>query len=105
MANYQYIKMILEQRKYFIEQNRKCHIRFIGLFGSQNYGLDDETQSNNRRTNVYLTAFGKTMTIAQWSRYTGINNASIEYRHQSKYFNTDEEIIFGKNLIYYKGEL
>lgn len=34
MANYQYIKMILEQRKYFIEQNRKCHICFIGLFGS-----------------------------------------------------------------------
>lgn len=66
---------------------------------------DDETQSNNRRTNIYLTAFGKTMTIAQWSRYTGINKASIEYRHQSKYFNTDEEIIFGKNLIYYKGEL
>ena len=66
---------------------------------------DDETQSNNRRTNIYLTAFGKTMTIAQWSRYTGINKASIEYRYQSKYFNTDEEIIFGKNLIYYKGEL
>lgn len=43
MANYQYIKMILEQRKYFIEQNRKCHICFIGLFGSQNYGLDDGT--------------------------------------------------------------
>lgn len=43
MANYQYIKMVLEQRKYFIEQNRKCHICFIGLFGSQNYGLDDKT--------------------------------------------------------------
>lgn len=43
MANYQYIKMILEQRKYFIEGNRKCHICFISLFGSQNYGLDDET--------------------------------------------------------------
>lgn len=43
MANYQYIKMVLEQRKSFIEQNRKCHICFIGLFGSQNYGLDDET--------------------------------------------------------------
>lgn len=43
MSNYQYIKMILEQRKYFIEGNRKCHICFIGLFGSQNYGLDDET--------------------------------------------------------------
>lgn len=43
MANYQYIKMILEKRKYFIEGNRKCHICFIGLFGSQNYGLDDGT--------------------------------------------------------------
>lgn len=43
MANYQYIKMILEQRKYFIEGNRRCHICFIGLFGSQNYGLDDGT--------------------------------------------------------------
>lgn len=43
MANYQYIKMVLEQRKFFIEHNRKCHICFIGLFGSQNYGLDDET--------------------------------------------------------------
>lgn len=43
MANYQYIKLVLEQRKSFIERNRKCHICFIGLFGSQNYGLDDET--------------------------------------------------------------
>ncbi len=42
MANYPYIKMILEQRKAFIEQNRKCHVCFIGLFGSQNYGLDDK---------------------------------------------------------------
>lgn len=31
MANYPYIKMILEQRKAFIEQNRKCHVfyRFV----------------------------------------------------------------------------
>lgn len=43
MANYQYIRMVLEQRKYFIEGNRNCHICFIGLFGSQNYGLDDGT--------------------------------------------------------------
>lgn len=42
MANYQYIKMVLEQRKAFIMQNRKCHVCFISLFGSQNYGLDDK---------------------------------------------------------------
>lgn len=34
-------------------------------------------QSNNRRSNTYLTAFGKSQTIAQWSRETGIKQPTI----------------------------
>jgi hypothetical protein len=39
-------------------------------------------QGNNRRTNVFLTHNGKTMTIAQWSQELGINNATLKSRVQ-----------------------
>lgn len=41
MANYQKISKRLNRRKDYIELNRKCKVVFVGLFGSQNYGLDD----------------------------------------------------------------
>ena len=41
MANYQKILKRLNRRKDYIELNRKCKVVFVGLFGSQNYGLDD----------------------------------------------------------------
>lgn len=41
MANYQKILKRLNRRKDYIELNRKCKVIFVGLFGSQNYGLDD----------------------------------------------------------------
>lgn len=39
-----------------------------------------ETQANNTRANVFLTAFGKTQTINQWSRETGIHRRLISAR-------------------------
>lgn len=41
MANYHKILKRLNRRKDYIELNRKCKVVFVGLFGSQNYGLDD----------------------------------------------------------------
>lgn len=40
MGNYAYIQHVLKKRKEYIEKTRGCKIVFIGLFGSQNYGLD-----------------------------------------------------------------
>lgn len=40
MGNYAYIQHVLKERKDYIERTRGCKIVFIGLFGSQNYGLD-----------------------------------------------------------------
>lgn len=37
-------------------------------------------QQNNRRTNHRITAFGKTQTMAQWSREFGINSKTLERR-------------------------
>mgnify|MGYP001566304561 CR=1 FL=1 len=37
----------------------------------------DEEQQNNRRSNHWITAFGKTMTLAQWSRETGVMAATL----------------------------
>lgn len=42
MGKYQRILAKLRFRKEYIELNRKCKVAFVGLFGSQNYGLDDE---------------------------------------------------------------
>lgn len=32
---------------------------------------------NNRRTNIYIEAFGETHTLAEWARLTGINSKTI----------------------------
>ena len=37
-------------------------------------------QSNNRRSNRYLEAFGKRQTMAQWSRETGISEGTLHSR-------------------------
>lgn len=47
MANYQKILERLNRRKDYIELNRKCKVVFVGLFGSQNYGLDDNDSDIN----------------------------------------------------------
>ena len=43
MGNYVYIQHVLKERKDYIERTRGCKIVFIGLFGSQNYGLDSNS--------------------------------------------------------------
>lgn len=37
-------------------------------------------QANNRRTNVFLTHDSETLTVAEWSRKTGLTRACIECR-------------------------
>lgn len=37
-------------------------------------------QANNRRTNHFVTAFGKTKTISQWARETGLGKSMIRIR-------------------------
>lgn len=43
--------------------------------------VDSKTQSNNRRTNVSITAFGKTQSIEHWAKETGIKYATIWNRY------------------------
>ena len=61
-------------------------------------------QANNKRDTVYLTIFGETKPLSIWSDITGINKSAIYYRLKSPYYKTDEEILYGKNLKYYKEE-
>lgn len=39
-----------------------------------------QAQANNRRTSVEMTAFGKTQTLAEWSREIGISQQSMQDR-------------------------
>ena len=41
---------------------------------------DMETQFNNRRNSVRITAFGETKTLAQWVRSTGLSRDMIKHR-------------------------
>jgi hypothetical protein len=41
---------------------------------------DYQTQNNNRDYNVMLTFNGKTMTVAEWARETGINDGTLRAR-------------------------
>lgn len=40
-------------------------------------------QNNNRRPNVYITYKGETHTLAEWSRITGINQATLAQRKRA----------------------
>lgn len=40
-------------------------------------------QQNNRRSNVYLTLDGVTMTMKQWATYFGVRYSVVKERHQS----------------------
>lgn len=40
-------------------------------------------QSNNTRRNVILTYDGKTLTLAQWARYLGINIETVKQRYHT----------------------
>lgn len=37
-------------------------------------------QNNNRRNNRKVTAFGRTLTLAEWSRETGVNYSALRSR-------------------------
>lgn len=41
---------------------------------------DVETQQNNRTNGVKITAFGETLSVAQWVRKTGLTKDMIEHR-------------------------
>lgn len=61
-----------------------------------------EVQGNNKQDTVYLTVFGVTKPLSIWAKETGINKNAIYYRYHSKTFTTDEEILYGKDLIYFR---
>ena len=41
---------------------------------------DVEQQQNNRRNSRKISAFGKTLSIAQWARKTGLSRDQVQYR-------------------------
>jgi hypothetical protein len=41
---------------------------------------DAETQQNNRRNVVKITAYGQTLTLSQWTRKTGLSRDQIKHR-------------------------
>jgi len=41
---------------------------------------DTEGQQNNRRNNVFIEAFGKRKTLAQWARDTGLTREMVKHR-------------------------
>lgn len=62
-------------------------------------------QANNTSRNHLISAFGKTMTIAEWSRETGIKDKTI-YHRVAEYGWTPEEAVsiptLGKGEHYYR---
>ena len=55
-----------------------------------------DIQGINKRNCINITYKGKTQTISQWSRETGINQATIKYRYSHGY--SLEKIFKGGNL-------
>jgi len=64
---------------------------------SADYSLENcrwatkEEQANNKRNNRWITANGKTQTLAQWARDLGCNPSNILYRIKSGM--TDEQAV------------
>ena len=53
-------------------------------------------QGNNKRNCIFISYKGKTQTLAQWSRETGINRTTLKYRYSQGY--TTEKIFKGGNV-------
>lgn len=64
---------------------------------------DKLTQANNTRTNHLLTLRGKTKTVAEWSRETGIRSSTILYRvnhgYEEDFILSKKSLKSGKNLL------
>lgn len=56
---------------------------------------DNETQANNKRTNVYLLHNGQKLTLTQWSRLVGCSRATIASRMKKGW--SPEECLFGRS--------
>lgn len=54
------------------------------------------TQSNNTRNNVYLTYNEKTQTMSQWAKDLHLKSCTVRMRHYRGY--TDKECLFGKEV-------
>ena len=51
-----------------------------------------QEQSNNRRSNRLLTLNGKTQSVMQWSRETGLKRSTIEQRLDAYGFSIEEAL-------------
>lgn len=73
-----------------------------GAYSPQNCRWADSiTQANNKRNNKVFTAYGKTMTVAQWSRETGVKYGDIQNRLNYGY-SFEEAIDPNFTRIYFK---
>lgn len=53
---------------------------------------DGTTQANNRRTNCKLSHAGRTMTLAQWSKETGVGRRTISMRIKAYGWTVEEAL-------------
>ena len=51
-----------------------------GYFPENCRWVDNQTQQNNKRSNIYLTYNNKTLTIAQWARELGMKYNTLDER-------------------------
>lgn len=64
-------------------------------------------QNRNKRNTIYLTAFGKTQSLGQWSEDTGLTVKAIEQRLKKSNFDAEKALTkkdFREKLISYKGK-
>jgi hypothetical protein len=65
-----------------------------------------QVQNNNRRDNVYLTAFNETLTVAQWARKLNLHRPTIYQRLRDGFSNEEalsKESFCTTNMVSYKG--
>ena len=76
------------------------HATIDRIDGTKGYSPDNcrwataQEQANNRASNVFVTARGQTLTVAQWARIAGIGPKTIGYRLKAGA--SPEEAIFKK---------
>lgn len=56
--------------------------------------VDQETQQNNKRNNIYITYNGKTQTLMQWANELNLTYACIKHRYERGW--SKKEILFGR---------
>ena len=106
-------KGFLAFKKWALENGYSDELSIDRIDNNKGYSPDNcrwvtrKVQNRNKRSTIYLTAFGKTQSLGQWAEETGLTVKAIEQRLNKCNFDAEKALTkkdFREKPISYKGK-